>query len=73
MNCANALIFFVFKKNNNFCFCVNYRKLNVLIIKNKCSFFLINETLNRLMNVVYFIKFNLKNAYHRIKIHKNDE
>ena len=73
MNCASALMFFVFKKNDSFRFYVNYKKLNVFIIKNKCSFFLIDETLNRLMNVVYFIKLNFKNAYHRIKIYKDDE
>ena len=72
-NRASALMFFVFKKNDNLRFCVNYKKLNALIIKNKCSFLLIDETLNRLMNVVYFIKLDLKNAYHRIKIYKNDE
>ena len=72
-NRMNVLMFFVFKKNDNFYFCVNYKELNVLIIKNKCSFFLINKTLNRLMNVVYFIKLDLKNAYHRIRICKNDE
>ena len=72
-NRANASMFFVFKKNDSFRFCVNYKELNVFIIKNKCSFLLIDETLNRLMNVVYFIKLNFKNAYHQIKIRKNDE
>ena len=72
-NRANALMFFVFKQNDNFRLYVNYKRLNVLIIKNKCSFFLIDETLNRLMNVVYFIKFDFKNVYHRIKIRKNDK
>ena len=72
-NRANASMFFVFKKNDSFRLCVNYKELNALIIKNKCSLFLINETLNRLMNVVYFIKLNFKNAYHRIRIRKNDE
>ena len=36
-------------------------------------FFLIEKTLNRLMNVVYFTKFNFKNAYHRIRIRKSNE
>ena len=63
-NRANALMFFVFKKNDSLRLCVNYKKLNVFIIKNKCSLFLIDETLNRLMNVVYFIKLDFKNAYH---------
>ena len=72
-NRANILMFFIFKKNNSFCLCINYKKLNILIIKNKYLFSLINETLNRLMNVVYFIKLDFKNAYHQIKIRKNNE
>ena len=64
---------FVFKKNNSLRLCVDYKKLNALIIKNRCSFSLINETLNRLVSVAYFIKLDLKNAYHRIKIRKSDE
>ena len=71
-NRASALIFFVFKKNDNFRFCVNYKRLNVFIIKNKYLLFLIDETLNRLMNVVYFIKLNSKNVYYRIKIYKSN-
>ena len=63
MSRTNASMLFVFKKNDNFRFYINYKKLNVFIIKNKCSF-LIDETLNRLMNVVYFIKLDLKNVYH---------
>ena len=64
-NFAETLILFIFKKNNSLRLCINYRDLNVIIIKNKC-FFLIEKTLNRLINVAYFIKLNLKNAYHRI-------
>ena len=72
-NRANASMLFVLKKNDNFRFCVNYKGLNALIIKNKCSFSLIDETLNRLMSAAYFIKLDFKNAYHRIKIRKSDE
>ena len=70
---ANASMFFVLKKNDNLRLCVDYKKLNALIIKNRCSFSLIDETLNRFVSAAYFIKFDLKNAYHRIKIRKNDE
>ena len=70
---ANASILFVFKKNNNFRLCVDYKRLNVLIIKNRCLFSLIEKTLNRFVNAAYFIKFDFKDAYHRIKIRKNDE
>ena len=64
-NLVETSILFVFKKNNNLQLCVNYWDLNIIIIKNKC-FFLIEKTLNRLINVAYFTKFNLKNAYYRI-------
>ena len=46
MSRASASMFFIFKKNDNFRFCVDYRELNALIIKNKCSLSLIDETLN---------------------------
>ena len=42
-------------------------------MKNRYPLFLINETLNHLNNVKKFIKLNLKNAYHRIRIRKDDE
>ena len=70
---AETLILFIFKRNNNLRLCVNYRNLNIIIIKNKCFFSLIEKTLNRLINVAYFTKLNLKNAYHRIRIRKSDE
>ena len=65
-NLAEMLILFIFKKNNSLRLCVNYRNLNIIIIKNKCFLFLIKKTFDRLINVAYFTKLNLKNAYHRI-------
>ncbi len=58
----------MFKKNDKLRLCVNYRDLNAITIKNYYSLFLIIETLNRLNEYKYFIKLNLKNAYHRIRI-----
>ena len=65
-NRASASMFFVFKKNDSLRFCIDYKELDTLIIKNKCLFSLIDETLNRFVNVAYFIKLDFKNAYHRI-------
>jgi hypothetical protein len=65
---VNASMLFVLKSDNNLRLCVNYRNLNVITIKNKCSLSLIKKTLNRLINVVYFTKLDLKNAYYRIRI-----
>ena len=57
---ANVSNFFIFKKNEKLRFCVNYRNFNIVIIKNKISLFFINKTLNRFVDVAYFIKFVLK-------------
>ena len=70
---ASASIFFVFKKNKKLCLCVNYKDLNVIIIKNRHSLLFITETLNRLCDVKRFTKLNLKNVYHRIRIKQDDE
>ena len=66
-------ILFFLKKNNNPRLCVDYKRWNAFIIKNKYSLSLINKTLDRFINAAYFIKFNLKNIYYRIKIHKGDK
>ena len=45
----------------------------MIIIKNRYSLFLITKTLNRLYDVKVFIKLNLKNVYHKIRIKENDK
>ena len=72
-NRVSVSMLFILKKNDSFRFCVDYKELNALIIKNRCLFLLIDETLNHLVSAAYFIKLDFKNAYHRIKICKSDE
>ena len=47
---------FVFKSNNKLKLCINYRNLHVIIKKNHYSFFLINQLLNRLIDVQLYTK-----------------
>ena len=70
---TKVFILFVRKKNDFFKFCVNYRDLNNLTIKNRYSLFFINKSLNRLNDVKRFISLNLIATYYRLKIKKNDE
>ena len=62
MSFANALILFVFKKNEELRLYVNYKELNAIIIKNRHSLSFIIKTLNRLCEAKCFIKLNLKNV-----------
>ncbi len=70
---TDASILFIFKKNDSFRLCVNYRDLNKITVKNHHSLSLISETLDRLSRVKQFTKLDLKNAYHRLRIRREDE
>ena len=70
---VDSFVLFVFKNDDNLKLCVDYKNLNIVFFKNKHSLSFIDETLNRLINVAYFIKLNLKNTYYRIRIRENNE
>ena len=70
---AKILIFFIFKKDEKFRLCVDYKNLNIVIIKNRHSLLLITKTLNRFNDFKRFTKFNFKNVYHWIRIKRDDE
>ncbi len=70
---TDAFILFIFKKNNSLHLCMNYRDLNKITVKNHHLLSLINETLDRLNKVKQFIKLNLKNVYHHLRIQREDE
>ncbi len=56
------------KTNESLKFCVDYRKLNQLIKKNRYSLSLIDETFVHLSKTKYFIKLDIRQIFHRIKI-----
>ena len=62
------LILFIFKRNGSLWLCVDYQGLNKKMIKNCHSLLLIEKILNCLVRFYYFMKLNLKNAYHWIWI-----
>jgi len=60
---AEYSILFTLKKNEELRLCVDYQKLNDITIKNRYSLLNISELQNRLFEVKYFIKLNLREAY----------
>ncbi len=73
VNSVEASVLFILKNEEDLHLYIDYKDFNKIIIKNYHSLLLINETLNCLSEVKIFIKLNLKNAYHYIKIKKDDE
>jgi hypothetical protein len=73
INSAEAPILFILKKDGSLRLCVNYRDLNKITIKNRHLFFLVGETLNRFSGAAIYTKLDLKKAYYKIRIKKEDE
>ena len=70
---VDAFVLFVSKFNENFRFCIDYKNLNELTIKNRYLLFFIKKSLNRFVDVKQYTKLNFTIVYHRLKIKKNDE
>ncbi len=70
---AKASVLFVKKLNESLHLFMNYHDLNEITVKNNYSLFLLFETLNRFANARHFIKIDICNVYHCIRIHKSDE
>jgi len=70
---ARVPILFIPKVDGIMRLCVDYRRLNKIIIKNWYPLLLVSELFNRLSYVKIFIKLDLYNAYYRIYIKKGDE
>ena len=66
-------ILFIFKKNENPLLCVDYRKLNEIIIKNWYSLFNIEKFQDRLADIKWFIKLNLREIYNLIRMKAEKE
>ena len=70
---AAAPVVFVKKPGGCLWFCVEYRGLNALTVKNKYLLPLIRKTLDRLCKAVYFSKLNIVAAFNKICIAEEEE
>ena len=64
---------FVKKINDLLRLCVDYKKFNEIIIKNNYSLSLFLKILKRFAYAKHFIKINIRNAYYKIRIRKNNK
>ena len=66
-------VLFVKKPNGGLRFCVDYRKLNQITKKDRYPLPLIDETLARLNRAKIFTKLDIRQAFHRIRMHIDSE
>ena len=70
---SSLSILFVIKFNEKFCFCVNYRKFNVIIKRNNYFIFFIDETLIKFPKCTYIIKLNIIAIFNKLQMHSKNK
>ncbi len=66
-------ILFAKKSDDELKFCVNYRKLNAIIKKNRYSISFIAKTIARLFKAKWMTKINIRHAFNRIRMHSKED
>ncbi len=68
-----SLILFAEKKDKSLRFCVDYRKLNALIKRNRYFLSLIDETFARIQESKYLTRLNIIVTFNKLRMHSNSE
>ena len=68
-----SLILFIEKKDDSLRFCIDYRKLNALIKRNRYFLSLIDETFACIQDSKYLIQLNIIVIFNKLRMHLSSE
>jgi len=67
------LVLFALKANEDFRFCMNYRKLNVIFKRNRYFLSLIDEIIDKIVNCKHLTRLNIISAFNKLQMHLDSE
>jgi len=68
-----SLVLFILKANEDLQFCVNDRKLNAIIKRNRYSLSLIDEIINKIVDCKHLTRLNIISTFNKLRMHFNSE
>ena len=66
-------VLFALKANEDLRFCVDYRKLNAIIKRNRYSLFLINEMIDKIVGCKHLTRLNIVSTFNKLRMHSDSE
>ncbi len=68
-----SLVLFVLKANEDLRFCVDYRKLNAIIKRNRYFLSLIDEMINKIVDCKHLTRLNIISTFNKLRMHSDSE